>query len=94
VTKNTREITFVKHIGNIKGGTLLIDACNRENVIMHVVHGVNTYRDVSVASSIFGGIRKECQAFDLTQFRNHIYKEQTRQKKEVYYIVNRRMDNV
>jgi hypothetical protein len=25
-------------------------------VIMHVVHGVNTYRDVSVASSIFGGM--------------------------------------
>jgi hypothetical protein len=26
------------------------------DVIMHVVHGVNTYRDVSVASSIFGGM--------------------------------------
>jgi Reverse transcriptase (RNA-dependent DNA polymerase) len=56
LTKNTREITFVKHTGNIKGGTLLIDARNRENVIMHVVSGINTYRDVSVASSIFGGM--------------------------------------
>jgi hypothetical protein len=29
--------------------------------------------------------REEYQPFDLTQFRNHIYKEQTRQKKEAYY---------
>jgi hypothetical protein len=52
LTKNTRELTFVKHTGNIKGGTLLIDARNRENVIVHVVHGVKTYREVSVASTI------------------------------------------
>jgi hypothetical protein len=39
----------VRHV-NVVNGRML--------VIMHVVHGVNTYRDVSVASSIFGGMAR------------------------------------
>jgi Reverse transcriptase (RNA-dependent DNA polymerase) len=34
LTKNTKEITFVKHAGRLKDGTLLIAYDNRENVVM------------------------------------------------------------
>jgi hypothetical protein len=42
-------------------------------------------RHIGVKPRTLHSSREEYQAFDLTQFRNHIYKEQTRQKKEAYY---------